>query len=61
MASNKPGKTKQVQEIIKCGKDPAYFFNKYLRIQHPVRGLIPFDTYDFQNDCVKQFIENVVV
>lgn len=58
MASNKPGKTKQVQEIIKCGKDPSYFFNKYLRIQHPVRGLIPFDTYDFQNDCVKQFIEH---
>ena len=26
MASNKPGKSKQVQEIIKCGKDPAYFF-----------------------------------
>jgi hypothetical protein len=58
MSKNTPGKSKQVQEIIKCGKDPVYFFNKYLRIQHPVKGLIPFDTYDFQNDCVKDFIEH---
>jgi hypothetical protein len=58
MSKSTPGKSKQVQEIIKCGKDPVYFFNKYLRIQHPVKGLIPFDTYDFQNECVKDFIEN---
>jgi hypothetical protein len=31
---------------------------KYCKIQHQVRGLIPFETYDFQDDCVKQFQEN---
>ncbi len=51
-------KQKQVKEIIKCGKDPSYFFNNYLKIQHPVKGLIPFDTYDFQDDCLKDFIDN---
>jgi hypothetical protein len=51
-------KSKQVKEIIKCGKDPSYFFNNYLKIQHPVRGLITFDTYDFQDDCLKDFIDN---
>ncbi len=51
-------KRSQVQEIIKCGKDPNYFFKNYLKIQHPVRGLIPFDTYEFQDDCVDQFIDN---
>ena len=51
-------KTKQVKEIIKCGKDPSYFFNKYLKIQHPVRGLIPFDTYGFQDDCLNSFIDH---
>ncbi|HCT51013.1 MAG TPA: terminase, partial [Balneola sp.] len=51
-------KQKQVSEIVKCGKDPAYFFNKYLKIQHPVRGLIPFDTYDFQDECVEDFINH---
>ena len=44
-----------VAEIIKCGKDPSYFMKKYCKIQHQLRGLIPFDTYDFQDDCVKDF------
>lgn len=48
-------KRSQVQEIIKCGKDPNYFFKHYLKIQHPVKGLIPFDTFPFQDDCVDQF------
>ena len=51
-------KQRQVKEIIKCGKDPNYFFKSYLKIQHPVRGLIPFDTYPFQDDCVDQFLDN---
>ena len=51
-------KQKQVAEIIKCGKDPVYFFNTYLKIQHPVKGLIPFNTYPFQDDCVQRFIDN---
>jgi len=30
----------------------------YVKIQHTVRGLIPFETYEFQDDCVKQFETN---
>jgi len=51
-------KQRQVKEIVRCGKDPIYFFNKYVKIQHPTLGLIPFKTYDFQNDCVKDFQNN---
>jgi hypothetical protein len=51
-------KTEQVAEIVKCGRDPVYFMKNYARIQHPKRGLIPFDTYDFQDDCVKAFEEH---
>ena len=54
----------QAKEIVKCGKDPVYFINKYAKIQHPTRGTIPFDTYDFQDDCVRAYIEhrfNIVV
>ena len=47
-----------VAEILKCGKDPSYFMKKYCKIQHQLRGLIPFDTYEFQDDCVKQFQEH---
>ena len=48
-------KKRQVNEIIKCGKSPKYFFNKYVKIQHPTRGLLSFNTYPFQDDCVEQF------
>ena len=48
-------KQAQIKEIIKCGKDPIYFFNKYVKIQHPTRGAIPFKTYQFQDDCVNDF------
>jgi len=52
------GKKKQVQEIIKCGKEPLHFINRYVKIQHPERGTISFDTYDFQDECVANFIDN---
>ena len=38
-------KKQQVQEILKCGKDPSYFLKTYARISHPMHGLISFDTY----------------
>ena len=52
-----PKKEFQVKEIITCGKDPVYFMNKYCKIQHPERGLIPFETYPFQDDCVRDFMK----
>lgn len=58
MGTATPQKSKQVQEIIRCGKDPSYFFNNYVKIQHPTKGLLPFKTYPFQDDCVKDFINN---
>jgi hypothetical protein len=48
----------QVKEIIKCGKDPIYFIKNYAKIQHPLRGTIQFETYDFQDDCVKAFVDH---
>lgn len=51
-------KQKQIAEIVKCGKDPAYFINRYVQIQHPIRGRIPFHTFEFQDDCLKHFNDN---
>ena len=51
-------KEKQVAEIVACGKNSSYFINKYVKIQHPTRGLVGFDTYKFQDMCLKQFEEH---
>ena len=48
----------RAKEIIKCGKDPKYFINKYVYIQHPLKGTVKFDTYPFQDDCLDDFIEH---
>lgn len=55
MISNKKN---QVREIVKCGKEPLHFINRYVKIQHPERGTIRFDTFPFQDDCVESFIEH---
>ncbi len=46
------------QEIIRCGKDPAYFINKYVKIRHPVCGLIPFNLFDYQRGTIEQFLNH---
>ena len=57
-------KQKQINEIVKCGKDPSYFINRYVKIQHPLKGRIDFHTFPFQDDCLQSFNDhrfNVVV
>jgi hypothetical protein len=49
---------KRAQEIISCGKDPKYFINKYVFIQHPIRGTIKFDTFPFQDECLDDFVKH---
>ena len=44
-----------LKEIIRCGKDPVYFINNFVKISHPLHGLISFKLYPFQEDCIKQF------
>lgn len=46
------------EEIRKCGQDPVYFLKNYVKISHPVKGLIPFTTYDFQDDLLNDFKEH---
>lgn len=48
----------KLSEIIKCGKEPIHFINKYVKIQHPIKGVIDFKTYPFQDDCIDAFQKN---
>ena len=43
------------EEILRCGRDPVYFINKYVKIRHPTRGLIPFATFPYQDRTLEQF------
>ena len=47
-----------MREIVKSGRDPDYFITNYAKITHPLRGLIPFRTYPFQKDALKNFEQN---
>jgi len=45
-------------EYKKCIEDPIYFMKKYVKIQHPVRGTVNFELYPFQENTLKDFVEN---
>jgi hypothetical protein len=47
-----------IAEIIKCGRDPLYFINTYAKIQHPVKGLITFNMFNYQQDLINGFLQN---
>lgn len=51
-------KQRRKNEIEKCKKDPIYFMKQYCKIQHPQRGIIPFELYPFQEDVLNQFNEH---
>ena len=45
----------QIEELRRCMEDPVYFVQNYCRIQHPVRGAINFDLYDYQIDMLRSY------
>ena len=47
----------QVEEYIKCAKDPIYFVKNYMKIIHVDKGLIPFDLYEYQEEMITKFNE----
>lgn len=52
---------KSLREIIKeeykkCLENPIYFMKKYVKIQHPNRGTIPFNLFPFQEKTLQSLI-----
>ncbi len=55
--------SKTLKELIaedykKCATDPIYFMKKYCKIQHPIKGKIPFHLYPFQEKTLLNFKDN---
>jgi hypothetical protein len=48
----------QIEERVKCSKDPIYFIKKYMKIVHVDKGLIPFELYSFQKELLNSYIKN---
>lgn len=48
----------QLQDYIRCSKDPAYFCRKHVKVIHLDRGLVNFDLYPYQERMFKHFMDN---
>jgi hypothetical protein len=46
---------RQTEEIIKCASSFSYFCTKYVKILHPINGLIPFILYKYQRRVIKEY------
>lgn len=42
-----------VKEYKRCAKDPVYFAERYIKIVHVDRGLIPIVLYDYQKKLIQ--------
>jgi hypothetical protein len=47
-----------IQELIKCKKDPVYFICNYIYLQHPTKGKMLFNLYDYQRELVDNLLNN---
>lgn len=51
------------KEWDKCKDDPVYFISKYIKVVHPVRGIVPFKLYPFQRyivNCIQNNRFNIL-
>lgn len=56
MHDNQPNLREYIRnETKKCMEDPVYFMRKYVKIQHPNKGTIPFDLFPFQENTLSSF------
>ena len=54
---SEPYTVEQIRIFARCKTDPVYFIENYCRIQHPIRGAISFDLYDYQKDMIRAYHE----
>ena len=45
-------------EFLLCSEDPVYFISKYIKVVHPIFGLVKFDLYPFQVKLITEFKAN---
>ena len=48
----------QLLELIQCEADPFYFIEKFVKVQHSTKGIVPLDLFPFQYDIIRGFHEH---
>ena len=48
----------QQKEIVKCVESFPYFCQKYIKILHPTKGLIPLVLFKYQARCITEYEEH---
>ena len=51
-------KNQLLDEFKKCREDPEYFISTYIKVTHPIRGLVPFHLYPFQKRILSEIEGN---
>lgn len=47
-----------IQELKRCKNDPVHFITTYVKVQHPVRGKVPFELYPYQVQMIRDLHAN---
>ena len=48
----------QIEEFLKCSKDPIYFIRTYVKIINLDDGLVNFDLYPYQEKMASMICDN---
>ena len=48
----------QIEEFLKCQRDPVYFAQNYIKIVNVDEGLVPFEMWPFQEKLIERFHAN---
>lgn len=48
----------QLAELDRCINDPIFFIEKFIKVQHPIKGSLPLTLYPFQKRMVEGFWQN---
>lgn len=49
---------KMAAEVVRCVNDPLYFMENFMRIQHPMKGTLPFKAFGYQTGMIEAFHKN---
>lgn len=47
-----------VQEFVRCSNDPIYWISKYIKVVHPIFGLVNFELYPFQKEIIRNLLDH---